>query len=389
MAECLGSIASRLCQPAPPAKHVSAQVSAQGRSSHAPELKRQEVQPEVPQSCEGENQDSLFAARLRHAGGLAVLLWVLLQIMDWCFPAFASFRAAPALWSFLPFFYFCMPRHSTKAEVPVAALPVQAAASQDSSVDIESFVKDLQDRLDTTGPNSAQVAWRDASKPKLQLQMAFPKKPSRLLVNLQIQISDQADDLPLVAENGSGLIPIFCSLGQWPLWLPFCQSASMISQIGPGQEIWLVRFKIAFITADCVLYVGIHNRLHAGGQVDILMGSPRPGSEGSTWLGVQVPAQTAQLRVPINSFRLSLQPASMLDGSVNLQADMIDTLKIEWIHMLFWQTLGSQVIPIVRGMQFKFVGSALDDFYNGGSKAGTAARSFFADLAKEDRKSVV
>lgn len=248
---------------------------------------------------------------------------------------------------------------------------------------VSEFVMQMQERLETSKDHS----WRDIPQPLARLAISCPKDPARLLVDIRVQIQDQAPGLLLFAESGGvlqgGLVPIFCAVSLWPSWLPFCESTKLLARIGPGQEIWMVRFKVAVITADCILYLGIVDRLQAAGCIDIIMGSPEEGMESSAWLGIAVPQKSAQIRVPINAFRLSLRPTSMSDGIVHIQTDMVDTLKIEWIHVLFWRTLSTSVLPTIFRVHSKFDGSALDKHYNGCSRSSMEARSFFVNLGKQ------
>merc|ERR1712007_86076 len=104
---------------------------------------------------------------------------------------------------------------------------------------------------------------------------------------------------------------------------------------------------------------------------------------GSEWLGIVVPEKTAQLRVPVRSCLITLRPTSMQDGLAEMSVDLIDTLGIPWIHVLFWQSLSTWVLPIVAKMHSRFPGSELDAHYNRDDAESAETRAMFASMAEQ------
>ena len=112
--------------------------------------------------------------------------------------------------------------------------------------------------------------------------------------------------------------------------------------------------------------------------VECVFGGPdRGGVEGQAWLGVQIPKQKVQIRVPVRSCHVNLRPVSTTDAIAGMQVDMIDLLGIQWIHLLFWKTLSTWVLPLVARVDASFSGSALDRHYNGGVSGIKAEETAF------------
>eukprot|EP00928_Gymnodinium_smaydae_P090574 TRINITY_DN74361_c0_g1_i1.p1 TRINITY_DN74361_c0_g1~~TRINITY_DN74361_c0_g1_i1.p1 ORF type:complete len:393 (-),score=28.99 TRINITY_DN74361_c0_g1_i1:224-1402(-) len=256
---------------------------------------------------------------------------------------------------------------------------------------ISAYIHRLRSDLDQSRPpeSSSELraqGWRDASRPTFSIFLKCPKHPPRLFVTMRGQLRDQAKGLPLVDVKQDvvrgGLLPIFLAVGQWPSWVPFCIGARLIARIGPCKEMWLVRFRIALITADVVIHYAVIDRLKTAGCLDLVICSPDEGMEGKSWLGITVPPKTAQLRVAIKSFRITLKPKSACDGLVEMQTEMVDVLQIEWIHTLFWGTLGSHCLSIIANMHKQFSGSAIDRYYNGTDEVSTGARTYIEELSR-------
>lgn len=304
-------------------------------------------------------------------------------------------------------------KKGTHAEAPGArAAPQQRAsrqgwrsfskASKANSRGAGGFesVEEVQRHLDATRPPTdawelQEEGWRDASRPTAELFLKFVKGggPRKMKVTIGVQTQDQVQNFPLLqASLGSspgrssekvrgGAIPIFWAIGQWPLWFPFCESVELLSRPAADQAIWLVRFKIVMITVDAVLCCCLQDNLDKNGCVEVVMWSPANSKAGQDWLGITVPQNTAQFRAEFSAMRMSVQPTRPAQGQVRVQCELFDSIGLEWLSVLFWQTACTRVVPLIARMQAKFAGSAIDRFYNGAG-ASPDQRRLFQELGQ-------
>jgi len=335
-----------------------------------------------------------------HTFLLAVLAWATLQLIDCYVPVLSFVRS----WCLLCCVFMIAFFQQNRADDPVIETTTvdTEVVAEDHTKALSEFLAELQARFgEEVSPcliceeddRNKLRDWHDASRPGVQLFLKFPRQPDHLLINVALRIRDQVPCLPLIDAQGEalhgGLIPIFCAPALWPTWLPFCESTRLLRNISLGQEIWQLNFRCAFVTADCIVYLSLCNRLEQTGSIDVVIGSPDIAMEGRHWLGAKVPKRTAQLRVPVRSCRISLWPTGVSDGVAQMQVDLIDLLKIKWIHLLFWRTMSTWALPTVAKMHARFKGSALDRYYNGGFGCNGHAeeRRTFLDMAQQIRTS--
>lgn len=233
----------------------------------------------------------------------------------------------------------------------------------------ETLVRDTQRYLEANQPPSdtgslRASGWRDVSKPTAKVFLLY--QPDRVVANIDVQTRQQLPSFPILEVNGDeikgGAIPIFWKIGQWPTWFPFCESATLLTRLAADREVWHVKFRIAILTVDMVLFVALIDRLDTDGCVDIIMRSPPLGSEGQSWLGVQVPEVSGKFRCCCNAYRISLWPTSKYEGRVRVHSEMDGGCpsSFEWIGTLFWQTVSTRVIAMIAKVQSRWSGSKLD-----------------------------
>eukprot|EP00927_Polykrikos_kofoidii_P080589 TRINITY_DN77498_c0_g1_i1.p1 TRINITY_DN77498_c0_g1~~TRINITY_DN77498_c0_g1_i1.p1 ORF type:complete len:396 (+),score=41.83 TRINITY_DN77498_c0_g1_i1:180-1367(+) len=251
---------------------------------------------------------------------------------------------------------------------------------------------DIQRRADDTlppdGEGKLQLAgWRNASPPTAKVFLKFQKRPPRVLVSLDLKSQDQVSSFPLLVVDGKrvkgGAMPIFWCIGSWPSWFPFCVNARRIAQPAPDRAFWVVKFKIGLMTTDLFVFTALMDRLDIAGCVDMVMMSPPTGSEGKKWMGVTVPEHTAQYRVELVTYRISVFPSSMSSARVRVQSETGGALlsSIEWISLVFWRTVSSRVAPLIVKVQHNYDGSEIDHYLNGSQEGRQAERQMLFDLA--------
>jgi len=281
----------------------------------------------------------------------------------------------------------------------------------------EGLVEAIQRKIESEKPpddSAALVAagWINASpkpktlrkdqppRPLARLFLAFRKdqQPAQVLVSIGVSTADQTPDFPLVLVDTrtvdernnmgrastqssallGGAIPIFWEVGHWPAWFPFCQIARVMpgGHLAPDRLVWHVRFKIAFIVVDVVILCALVDRLDTAGCLDVIMSSVPEGE----WADLEVPPETAQLRVRINSLRVSLYPTSDREGEIELQADINDAFGVDWVLKFFWQTCCTRVVPQIACMHARFQGSSLESHFNDTGAYSEEQRALFFGL---------
>jgi len=274
-------------------------------------------------------------------------------------------------------------------------LPLESPQIAADPSAVEDAIADLRQRLDDSKPPSRAAmeakGWRDVSTPVANIAIRFDKNPKppaapSVLVDMRAFSRDQHPNFPLVQTDKDGRIlggamPIFWGLEQWPTWFPFCNSARLVTRFSADRAIWLLRFRVAFVTIDCVVLCMLIDSLKEKGCVDVIMASPPDGSAGRTWLGIQVPAHSAQFRIGYEQLRLSVKPRSSIESEVYFQCKMTCIPSLERLYTRFWQALACWVVPLIAGMLPKFSGSALDRFYNGSDNNSVEARQLFVGVS--------
>jgi len=314
--------------------------------------------------------------------------WCILIVVEQAVPMLAL--STSCFWSLLCciLIWARVLQDNMKVEV-MPEMHAELQSMETKPLDADQELAHLLQRLDANLPPAKESqlkteGWCDASRPtaRLFLKTMNEGQHVRSLVSLNVRTEHQEPDFPIIKYDGStfegGAVPIFWSLGHWPTWFPFCHSAKLIGKLGPDRMIWHVKQKIAFITADVVLYVAIIDRLDTDGTINIVMKSPESIYEGKPWLGgIVIPPQDAQFRVAFESLRLSLRPTSMKSGVVNFQCEQVDTMYIKWIHLLFWQTACTRIAPIIARMQQRYANSEIDRFYR---NEGAEQRDLFIGI---------
>lgn len=266
--------------------------------------------------------------------------------------------------------------------------PKDAAEDPPAHSSLEEFLESLAQQLNERSPpteiHSLKAdGWKDISTRGAQIFMKMKKVP-RMVTQIYINVnsSDQEKYFPWVLMDGNtikgGAIPIFLALDHWPSWFPFCQKVEKLAQLGTNQAIFLVRFKIAFLTVDIVLMAALVDNLQRDGKVELLFTTPPP--KCSSWMGITVPKRTASFRLVLRGMRLSVRPRSDHSGQIVLQAETIDEVQFEWATMLFWRACASRIIGLIARMQDRFEGSILQSHYSVDGQEADAQRAHFKEV---------
>lgn len=263
------------------------------------------------------------------------------------------------------------------AEVVDSSPGLDEAAQYATADRVDAFVEDtmrlVRETRPPTDPEELRAAgWKDVSTPTAGVFLKFNKETKHSYVLLKIRSQDQAASLPFIqVSNGrveACATAIFLAFGFWPLFMPFCESSTLLRRLGPGHEIYLLKWKVLGFVIDEVLSVMYVDNLDKDGTTVTMMRTAPEGSEGRQWLGIQVPELTGRARVVIPAMALTTRPSTMDSGVFEFQADLIDEYQVEWIGKLFWQALATKIISPVCKMMSKFDGSAIDDYYNGSGR---------------------
>lgn len=273
--------------------------------------------------------------------------------------------------------------------------------------DVDSYVKMLDQRLLAQKPPSDPEAllasgWQDHSKNRIQIFLSaqdrirdepFP----RVGIYIKAKTQDHAKSFPLTLVDegcgcrylrGGGLVIYYC-MKYWPLWFPFSQKVKLLKQISKFQQVWLHQLKVLWFTVDNIFLFTLQDKLGTDGCIEVLMRSPPEGMEGRTWLGVVLPKSEARARVQVASMRLAGYPTSMDHCDFEFQCEVYDPFKggVNWIVVMFWQTIASKIIPMILKMQAKFDGSDMDKYFNDGTdKHGKQTKEGFIDLHSHIQK---
>lgn len=248
---------------------------------------------------------------------------------------------------------------------------------------LDSLAQQLNERSPPTEIHSLKAdGWKDISTRGAQIFMKMLKVPKMVTqIYINVNSSDQEKYFPWVLMDGNtikgGAIPIFLALDHWPSWFPFCQKVEKLAQLGTNQAIFLVRFKIAFLTVDIVLMAALVDNLRDG-KVELLFATPP--AKCSTWMGITVPKRSASFRLVLQGMRLSVRPRSDHSGQIVLQAETIDEVQFEWATMLFWRACASRIIGLIARMQDRFEGSILQSHYSGDGQEADAQRLHFKEV---------
>lgn len=302
--------------------------------------------------------------------GLPILnsarFWALMSVL--CFSAWYSVepKSRPQKWT--------PPKDAAELEAPESSLEEF----------LDSLAQQLNERSPPTEIHSLKAdGWKDISTRGAQIFMKMLKVP-RMVTQIYINVnsSDQEKYFPWVLMDGNtikgGAIPIFLALDHWPSWFPFCQKVEKLAQLGTNQAIFLVRFKIAFLTVDIVLMAALVDNLQRDGKVELLFTTPP--AKCSSWMGITVPKRSASFRLVLQGMRLSVRPRSDHSGQIVLQAETIDEVQFEWATMLFWRACASRIIGLIARMQDRFEGSILQSHYSVDGQEADAQRSHFKEV---------
>eukprot|EP00929_Paragymnodinium_shiwhaense_P066820 TRINITY_DN33572_c0_g1_i2.p1 TRINITY_DN33572_c0_g1~~TRINITY_DN33572_c0_g1_i2.p1 ORF type:complete len:380 (-),score=25.55 TRINITY_DN33572_c0_g1_i2:178-1260(-) len=352
----LGHTAHSICDPTGPA-------SPQKRGEEAivrplsPPPRRLTPPVDAPATCgaatskgkpDGTPDASSHGSGWLRASLQTVAAWLIIRLICLRCPL----ADAATLWAWLSFFLFLRLAQRGASEAEAVAPPSPAVATPgdkraSGSTWAESYRWVVQHLDETRPPTSASelkaLGWKDASRPSARLFLQFLKSPAKCLASISVETQEQAPDIPLVdVKAGSvcgGFVPIFWAIQYWPSWFPFCKSAERVAYLSADRQVWHLRFQIAFISLDVVLCCNLVNNLETTGTIDFVMWSPPNSLAGKPWIdGIVLPKNAATLRVEMVSLRLSLRPTGRLQASVCSQFEMFDTVGIEWIYTLFWQT---------------------------------------------------
>eukprot|EP00434_Breviolum_minutum_P000168 symbB.v1.2.000143.t1/scaffold16.1/size461936/17 len=186
-----------------------------------------------------------------------ILLYVLLELLQRCGLPILNSARAWALISVLCFsaWYSVEPKRRPQKWTPPKDVPASPESLEEF---LECLAQQLNERSPPTDVKTLKAdGWKDISTRGAQIFMKMLKVP-RMLTQICINVnsSDQEKYFPWVMMEGNsikgGAIPIFLALDHWPSWFPFCQKSEKLAQLGTNQAIFLVRFKIAFLTVDIV-----------------------------------------------------------------------------------------------------------------------------------------
>lgn len=275
--------------------------------------------------------------------------------------------------------------------------------------DIGAYTKMLGQRLKAQKPPSSPEellasGWQEHPKRGLRIFLAAQERARRepyprVAVYIKSKSQDQVASFPLVRVEsgydshpaqlrGGGLV-IYFSMKYWPVWFPFSQKVTLLKQISPFEQIWVHQLKVLWFTVDQVVLFALQDKLETEGCIEVLMRSPPEGMEGKQWLGVTIPKSDARFRTQIASMRLAGYPTSADHSDFEFQCEIYDPFKagINWIVVMFWQTLAPKILPLILKMQAKFEGSDMDKYYNSGDDPnGKATQEAFISLHSKIQK---
>ncbi|CAJ1408952.1 unnamed protein product [Effrenium voratum] len=309
-----------------------------------------------------------------------VCLYLLLELLSRLgLPVLAS----PRLWAALCILFFWA-WYSVEPSQPAQKWsPPEDASAEGLGEFLENLATQLDSRTPPEDPTSLRAdGWKNISTKGARIFMKMLKVPKMTTqVYLNINSSDQEKYFPWFLMSGNtvkgGAIPIFLALEHWPSWFPFCQRVEKLKQLGTNQAIYLVRYKITFLTVDVVLLAALVDNLHKG-KVELLFATPP--ARCKKWMGITVPSRTASFRFVLQGMRLSVRPKTSCSGQVVLQAETLDEVQFAWATTIFWQACASRIIGLIASMQSRFEGSVLEAHYRGDTKEAEAQRRQFLEV---------
>lgn len=251
---------------------------------------------------------------------------------------------------------------------------------------IDSAIVQVQSRSASAKPpeDAASSGWCDVSIPEAKIWIHFDTTTSSVTTNINMRTEHQQPNFPFFNIVGDeirgGALPIFWAIGEWPIWFPFCESATPVAELTPDQAIWHLQFKFSFLTIDCVVLCCIIDSLDSDASVSLLMTSPPNNLAGETWLGVAVPEKSARFRIGFDFFRATLKPDTMSKGQVSLWCKMAYIKGLSNFYKLFFKCVSWVVIPLVARMERQFSASPIDAFYNDTNSVCAQRRAFFLQL---------
>mmetsp|Transcript_94929 Transcript_94929/g.167584 ORF Transcript_94929/g.167584 Transcript_94929/m.167584 type:complete len:437 (-) Transcript_94929:27-1337(-) len=236
-----------------------------------------------------------------------------------------------------------------------------------------------------------QSGWLDCSKKTARVFMAArPQRPGepfpRIVVCIQCRTQDQVPSLPLIqAREGrisGGAVPIYLSVEHWPIWFPFCDSCELLNRISPSRAVWRMRFKVVGLSIEMIVLVVFNDLLDTEGCIEVLMTSPPYGMNGRRWLGTVMPEARSRFQNECVSFRLAGFPTSEEHCDVEFQCEQYDLAKEGLTRLIIWvwQFLSTRVTGTIVWMQRRFLGSALDEDYNGEEEIQRGIRNVILNL---------
>ncbi|CAE7256583.1 unnamed protein product [Symbiodinium sp. CCMP2592] len=186
----------------------------------------------------------------------AVLCYTLLEVLQRLGLPLLAFGRFWALLACVLFWLW----HSIEPSRPPKKWNPRAEAANNEPVEVflETLARELDERKPPLDPAALRAAsWQDISTKGAEVFIKFVKEPKMTTqVCLNIESHDQEPDFPwIVVENdklAGGAVPIFLALELWPAWFPFCQFAGLWG-LDRQQGIYLLRYKIAFLTVDIVM----------------------------------------------------------------------------------------------------------------------------------------
>merc|ERR1712087_3446 len=109
-------------------------------------------------------------------------------------------------------------------------------------------ILEVQSRSASAKPpeDASSLGWCDVSIPEANIWIHFDATTSSVTTNIKIRTQDQQPNFPFFNIAGEeicgGALPIFWAIGEWPIWFPFCESATPVAELTPDQAIWHLQF---------------------------------------------------------------------------------------------------------------------------------------------------
>mmetsp|Transcript_9815 Transcript_9815/g.23599 ORF Transcript_9815/g.23599 Transcript_9815/m.23599 type:complete len:382 (-) Transcript_9815:4-1149(-) len=366
----LGRTCSGFCAPCP----ADSKEKVERRKTKEPDAHKEPVSPP------GEPPRDRNSALVN-----AVLCYVLLEVLH-CL-GFSLFAWGRSWALFCCIFFWLWHRTEPSSRPPPKWIPKAEEPSQPLEVFLETLARELDERKPPADAGDLQAAsWQDISTKGAGVYIKFLKEPvMSTQVCMYIDSQKQEPNFPWIeAQNdrlAGGAVPIFLALELWPAWFPFCQKAEKLAHLGPNKAIYLLRFKITFLTVDIVLMAALVDNISRNGRLELLFAGPQKGLK--KWMGITVPAKTASFRYVIPGMRLSVQPETTCSGKITLQAETIDEVQFDWAVKMFWRACASRIIGIIARMQRRYEGSTLQAHHNAPTPEAEEQRRQF--LAVKER----